>query len=325
MQGLPGEQPGALRRAEADGNGRALSDGASAGRRLSADRPSARASRTAAVAQPTKSGFGPRMGKAPRRQQHRRREKSSQQNGHGQRRPEPVALPSGAGTARKAYRPKSITPRRSSTRRTEPMTALGLEPRPGDPARLFELAKPRLTSGVFPYVPRRTGFSADPNLLNFLVEPLYGKYPNVGVRELDAERGGRRARTARLVRRSRKVCRTRLSFQEQDPDVLVEFIKQADGSAGCCACATKVSEWRPIPSMRTSFAPEQRSAPSPEWTKEFIDESGHPRISRAGRFGVGAFAIFLLGDSSECELATSALTPPMVTQSNAPGIVRLLK
>ena len=35
-----------------------------------------------------------------------------------------------------------------------------------------------------PYVPNRTGFTADPNLLTLLVEPLYGEQPSVGVREL---------------------------------------------------------------------------------------------------------------------------------------------
>ncbi len=35
-----------------------------------------------------------------------------------------------------------------------------------------------------PYVPEHTGFSTDPNLLTLLVEPLYGKEPGVGVREL---------------------------------------------------------------------------------------------------------------------------------------------
>ena len=36
---------------------------------------------------------------------------------------------------------------------------------------------------------------------------------------------------------------------------------------------------------------------SAEWAKEFLDEQGRPRVIRAGRFGIGAFAVFLLGPS----------------------------
>ena len=34
---------------------------------------------------------------------------------------------------------------------------------------------------------------------------------------------------------------------------------------------------------------------SAEWAKDFLDEEGHPTVLRAGRFGIGAFAVFLLG------------------------------
>ncbi len=36
---------------------------------------------------------------------------------------------------------------------------------------------------------------------------------------------------------------------------------------------------------------------SAEWAREFLDEKGQPRVIRAGRFGIGAFAVFLLGPS----------------------------
>ena len=34
---------------------------------------------------------------------------------------------------------------------------------------------------------------------------------------------------------------------------------------------------------------------SADWAKEFLDEHGQPRVLRAGRFGIGIFAVFLLG------------------------------
>ena len=38
---------------------------------------------------------------------------------------------------------------------------------------------------------------------------------------------------------------------------------------------------------------------SPEWRKEFVDLNNKPAITLSGRFGIGAFAIFLLGDNFE--------------------------
>ena len=109
-----------------------------------------------------------------------------------------------------------------------------------------------------PYVPRRTGFSADPNLLTLLVEPLYGKYPNVGVRELVQN-------AADAVRELHAWCDARgksagtLDLPKQDADVLVEFIKQAD-ERWFLRVREKASAWRPIPSTITFFEPERRSA-----------------------------------------------------------------
>lgn len=40
---------------------------------------------------------------------------------------------------------------------------------------------------------------------------------------------------------------------------------------------------------------------STEWAKEFLDDKGQPRIARAGRFGIGVFAVFLLGPSFQLE------------------------
>src|SRR5690349_12894887 len=66
----------------------------------------------------------------------------------------------------------------------------------GDRSRLgldkLSLATRRIDSNIhnsvyrdnLPYVPRRTGFSADPNLIALLVHPLYGDFPGVAVREL---------------------------------------------------------------------------------------------------------------------------------------------
>jgi len=146
-----------------------------------------------------------------------------------------------------------------------------------------------------PYVPERTGFAADPNLLTLLVEPLYGNEPSVGVRELMQN-------AVDAVRELHVWCETRgravesLDLPEQDSDVQIDFIKREDGTwflrvtdKGIGMTADTIQNYF----LRAGASFRQ----SKEWSKEFLDEEGKPKILRAGRFGVGAFAVFLLGSS----------------------------
>ena len=45
------------------------------------------------------------------------------------------------------------------------------------------------------------------------------------------------------------------------------------------------------------------------WAKEYTDAQGRPEVPRSGRFGVGAFAAFLLG--SEIGISTRHVTEPV--------------
>jgi hypothetical protein len=148
-----------------------------------------------------------------------------------------------------------------------------------------------------PYVPERTGFTADPNLLTLLVEPLYGKQPSVGVRELMQN-------AADAVCELEAWCETHkmpiesldLPVLDCDCDVLIEFIKREDGTwflrvqdRGIGMTSDTIQNYflRAGGSFRHST----------EWAQEFLDEKGQPRVACAGRFGIGAFAVFLLGSS----------------------------
>src|SRR5687767_10401763 len=79
-----------------------------------------------------------------------------------------------------------------------------------------------------PFVPEGTGFAADPNILTLLVEPLYGKSPGVGVRELIQN-------SVDAVQELHSWCGmrmldvARLGLREQDCDVLVDFIRRDVG------------------------------------------------------------------------------------------------
>ncbi|HEX7333105.1 MAG TPA: ATP-binding protein [Pyrinomonadaceae bacterium] len=146
-----------------------------------------------------------------------------------------------------------------------------------------------------PYVPNETGFTADPNLLTLLVEPLYGKQPSVGVRELMQN-------AVDAVSELDEWCKLHgipiesLDLPEQDGDVLIEFIKRENGTwflrvrdRGIGMKSDTIQNY-----FLRAGASFRRSA---EWAKEFVDEEGQARVVRAGRFGIGAFAVFLLGPS----------------------------
>lgn len=146
-----------------------------------------------------------------------------------------------------------------------------------------------------PYVPDRTGFTADPNLLTLLVEPLYGKQPSVGVREL-MQNAADAVCELEAWCAAHGVKAESLELPELDGDVLIEFIKREDGTwflrsqdRGIGMTSDTIQNY-----FLRAGASFRRSA---EWAKEFLDESGRSRVIRAGRFGIGAFAVFLLGSS----------------------------
>lgn len=146
-----------------------------------------------------------------------------------------------------------------------------------------------------PYVPKETGFSADPHILSLLVEPLYGKEPSVGVRELMQNAADAVVELDAWCK-AHGVPMESLDLPEQEGDVMVDFIQRDDGSwflrvtdRGIGMTADTLQNY-----FLRAGASFRRSA---EWAKEFTDEEGKPTIARAGRFGIGAFAIFLLGPS----------------------------
>ena len=90
-----------------------------------------------------------------------------------------------------------------------------------------------------PYIPERTGYTADPNLLTLLVEPLYGKHTGVGVREL-MQNAVDAVRELEAWSKSHDKNTDSLDLPEQEADVLIDFISlNGKTTRGFCACATK--------------------------------------------------------------------------------------
>jgi hypothetical protein len=146
-----------------------------------------------------------------------------------------------------------------------------------------------------PYVPERTGFAADPNLLTLLVEPLYGKEPSVGVRELIQNAVDAVCELEAWCVAHGK-ANDSLDLPKQDADVLVEFVRRENGT-WFLRVQDKGIGMRSETIQRYFLRAGASFRQSSDWAKEFLDEKGKSRVLRAGRFGVGAFAVFLLGSS----------------------------
>ncbi|MEI6848051.1 MAG: hypothetical protein WCK32_08505 [Chlorobiaceae bacterium] len=146
-----------------------------------------------------------------------------------------------------------------------------------------------------PYVPERTGFTVDPNLLTVLVEPLYGTQPSIGVREL-MQNAVDAVRELEIWCGKHRKSINLLELPEQEGDVLIEFIKRESGTwflrvrdRGIGMRSGTIQNY-----FLRAGASFRRSE---EWQKEFNNEDGVPRVIRTGHFGIGVFAIFLLGHS----------------------------
>lgn len=144
-----------------------------------------------------------------------------------------------------------------------------------------------------PYVPERTAFAADPNLLTLLVEPLYGKEPGVGVREL-MQNAVDAVCELHAWCNNHGVSVESLDLPEQDSDVQIDFIQREDKTwflrvtdKGIGMTAETIQNYF----LRAGASFRQ----SPDWANEFLDDNNKPRALRAGRFGIGVFAVFLLG------------------------------
>jgi len=148
------------------------------------------------------------------------------------------------------------------------------------------------------YVPENISFqTASSDLLKLLVGPLYGGNPGIGIRELiqnsvDAVRefddlSVRRPELKKVERWS------------QDVDVLVE-IECDDKNLPVQVAVTDRGVGMTADIVRDYFLMAGASfRKSDAWRRDHEDDTGHSRVLRTGRFGVGALAAFLLGDEIE--------------------------
>ena len=171
----------------------------------------------------------------------------------------------------------------------------------------IRLAKSRVCSNIdspelreqLPYVPVSAKFRVDPNLLVLLVEPLYGDSPGVAVRELVQN-------AVDAVRERFRYCQNHhvdsatLNFRDLQAHVIVELAESKSGTWTLRCSDTGIGmDLETITDYFLRAGASYRN--NPDWRSEFVDDTGSSTIARSGRFGIGVFSVFLLGNEFEVE------------------------
>lgn len=146
------------------------------------------------------------------------------------------------------------------------------------------------------YVPCEAKFdAAGADLLKLLIQPLYGDIPEVGIRELmqnavDA--------CLELDDYIANTATSDLERPDQSADVVITLENNADGSRYVTVVDRGIGMTPEI--VRDYFLKAGASfRRSDTWRRQHESDTGNSRILRSGRFGVGALAVFLLGDEVE--------------------------
>ena len=144
-----------------------------------------------------------------------------------------------------------------------------------------------------PYIPEKVSLqTANAELVNLLIEPLYGANPEIGVRELLQNAVDACRELDDYLKQNSNI---EPDFPEQEEDVKVElytdeqekkWFRIRDKGMGMTVSTVKNFFLTAGASFRASDA----------WKKQHVTDSGQSRVLRSGRFGIGALAAFLIGD-----------------------------
>lgn len=149
-----------------------------------------------------------------------------------------------------------------------------------------------------PYVPTRIIPTVDPKVLSLLVNPLYEKRPECGVRELIQN-----AIDAVLERQQHEITKGNCIPAEMYPDFASDVLVRVEQVEDLwILTVTDKGIGMTLDVIQNCFLRAGVSfRDTREWKKEYVDSSGLELVRRSGKFGVGAFAAFLLGDKVEVQ------------------------
>jgi hypothetical protein len=140
------------------------------------------------------------------------------------------------------------------------------------------------------YIPAKITFdAANPDLLKLLVAPLYGEKPEIGIREL--------LQNAIDAVRERKELDAHF-YPDTNADVTIEIEEHSHGHYNLRISDRGVG--MSIDVIQNYFLKAGASFRNSEaWKSSFLSTDGEAKVLRSGRFGVGALAAFLIGDTIE--------------------------
>jgi histidine kinase/DNA gyrase B/HSP90-like ATPase len=141
------------------------------------------------------------------------------------------------------------------------------------------------------YIPELVRFTAsDAELLQLLLQPLYGDHPSIGIRELVQNSVDALAELC-VYRRQHSIVPAAQQEDLGEQGVIVEIDEAAQ-----TVRVTDVGIGMTPSTVRDYFVKAGATfRRSDYWKSEFEDEAGRSKVLRSGRFGVGALAAFLLG------------------------------
>lgn len=145
-----------------------------------------------------------------------------------------------------------------------------------------------------PFVPHRASLkTAQADLLKLLIEPLYGDHPGIGIREL-IQNAIDAVRELDFVLQNMP-SKTTIDREELEGSVIVQLeIDNRDEYWVTVADQGIGMTWETIQKYYLTAGASFRQ--SDAWKKRFSNDSESARVLRAGRFGIGILAAFLLGD-----------------------------
>lgn len=159
------------------------------------------------------------------------------------------------------------------------------------------------------YVPDRITFGvARSEILGLMIRPLYGERPEIGIRELIQNSVDAVRELQELERRNPQL--KQLDLREQEADIVVSVGKDDEGQAWVEVADRGLG--MTVEVVRDYFLKAGASyRHSHEWRSRFESTTStetSPQVLRTGRFGIGAFAIFLL--SNEIDVETRHYSEP---------------
>jgi molecular chaperone HtpG len=148
------------------------------------------------------------------------------------------------------------------------------------------------------YIPAKIAFeAANADLLKLLVAPLYGSDPEFGIRELFQNSIDAVREFDDLVLLHPEI--ERIERYPQSSDVLLEIQTNTENKPTEIIVTDRGVGMTPDVVREYFLRAGASFRKSNSWRQDHEDLSGHSRVLRTGRFGVGALAAFLLGDEIE--------------------------